>query len=112
MTGVRRLFVVEHARHRVVASVPDAGQARAIAAMPLLGGPFAPERGALVVREPEDEKRDAFEARQRATPLTFSIDRRPPSPSMGTSRPISVVVSICGMAVPGDQMVSAHPISG
>ena len=62
MTAARRLFVVENARRRVVASARDAGQARAIAAMLLLGNPHAPERDALIVREPEDEERDAFEA--------------------------------------------------
>ncbi|KAA0579004.1 hypothetical protein FZ983_16910 [Azospirillum sp. B21] len=62
MTFARSLFVVENARRRVVASAWDAGQARTIAAMLLLGSPHAPERDALVVREPEDEERDAFES--------------------------------------------------
>ncbi|WP_042700951.1 hypothetical protein [Azospirillum sp. B506] len=62
----RRLFVVENTRRRVVASARDAGQARAIAAMLLLGNPHAPERDALVVREPEEEERDAFEERRPA----------------------------------------------
>ncbi|WP_372393708.1 hypothetical protein ABMY26_00400 (plasmid) [Azospirillum sp. HJ39] len=61
MTG-RRLFVIEGTRRRVVALARDAGQARAIAAMLLLGSPHAPERDALVVREPEEEEHDAFEA--------------------------------------------------
>lgn len=61
-----RPFVVEDARRRVVASARDAGHARTIAAMLLLGSPHALERDALVVREPEEEERDAFEARRPA----------------------------------------------
>lgn len=62
----RRLFVVENARRRVVASARDAGQARTIAAMLLLGSPHALERDALVVREPEEEECAAFEASRPA----------------------------------------------
>ncbi|PGH55875.1 hypothetical protein CRT60_21730 [Azospirillum palustre] len=62
----RRLFVVEDARRRVVASARDAGQARTIAAMMLLGSPHALERDALVVREPEEEECAAFEASRPA----------------------------------------------
>ncbi|NUB26259.1 hypothetical protein GAY30_15345 [Azospirillum brasilense] len=61
----RRLFVVEDARHRAVVSARDAGRARAVAAAMLLGSPCAERRDALVVREPEDEERAAFEARAR-----------------------------------------------
>lgn len=62
MTAGRRLYVIEGVRRRIVASAPDAGQARTIAAMLLLGSPHALERDALVVREPEDEECAAFEA--------------------------------------------------
>lgn len=58
----RRLFVVENARRRVVTSARDAGQARSIAAMLLLGSPHSLERDALIVREPEEEECAAFEA--------------------------------------------------
>ncbi|AIB11805.1 hypothetical protein ABAZ39_07295 [Azospirillum argentinense] len=61
----RRLFVVEDARHRAVVSAWDAGRARAVAAAMLLGSPCAERRDALVVREPEEEERAAFEGQAR-----------------------------------------------
>lgn len=62
----RRLYVVETARRRVVASARDAGRARAVAAMLLFGRASAPERDQLIVREPEDEERAAFSERDFA----------------------------------------------
>ncbi|WP_245986065.1 hypothetical protein [Azospirillum thermophilum] len=59
-----QLYVVEAARRRVVVSARDAGRARAIAAVMLLGSPHAPARDSLVVREPEEEEREAFRARE------------------------------------------------
>ncbi len=57
-----QLFVIEHASSRLAIAAADAGRARGIAAMMLFGNPHAPERDAMVVREPEEEERDAFKA--------------------------------------------------
>lgn len=62
----RHLFVIEHATRRLAISASDAGRARSIAAMMLFGNPHAPQRDAMVVREPEEEERTAFESRQYA----------------------------------------------
>ena len=61
----RQLFVVEAARRRVVVSARDAGRARTVAAVMLLGNAHAVHRDALVVREPEQEEAEAFAARAR-----------------------------------------------
>lgn len=58
----RRLWVVENRCRSVVTAARDAGQARLAAARLLHGREDAPERDALVVREPEEEERAAFEA--------------------------------------------------
>ena len=56
----RQLYIVEGARRRVAISALDAGKARTLAAVLLLGGAQAPARDSLVVREPEDEEWAAF----------------------------------------------------
>lgn len=61
----RQLFVVEAARRRVVVSARDAGRARTVAAVMLLGNAQALHRDALIVREPEQEEAEAFAARAR-----------------------------------------------
>ena len=60
------LFVIEHAASRLAISAADAGRARNIAAMMLFGNPHALQRDAMIVREPEEEERTAFESRQYA----------------------------------------------
>lgn len=59
----RQLFVVEAARRRVVVSARDAGRARTVATVMLLGNAHAADRDALMVREPEEEERAAFAAK-------------------------------------------------
>jgi hypothetical protein len=61
-----QLFVIEHASSRLAIAATDAGRARGIAAMMLFGNPHAPERDAMMVREPEEEERRLFESRQYA----------------------------------------------
>lgn len=60
----RRLYVVEAARRRVVASARDAGMARARAAALL--GLQGEDRDQMTVREPEVEEADAYDAQARA----------------------------------------------
>ena len=61
----RQLFVVEAARRRVIVSARDAANARTMGAVMLLGSPFAANRDALFVREPEEEERAAFDVQAK-----------------------------------------------
>lgn len=64
--AVREIYVVECSRRRVVVSAHDAGKAREIGARLLLGNPQSQRRDALLVREPEEEERTAFETFARS----------------------------------------------
>ena len=57
----REIYVVECARRRIVVSACNAGKAREIGAKLLLGSAQTLRRDALLVREPEEEERTAFE---------------------------------------------------
>lgn len=58
---IGRIYVVEWSRRRIVVGAEDAGHAREIGASLLLGGVRSGRRDALLVREPEEEERTAFE---------------------------------------------------
>lgn len=73
----KRLFVIENSRNRVVAAARDAGHARMVAALLLLGSSKAPERDALVVREPEEEEAAEFELRRPGPGSGFDLSAIP-----------------------------------
>jgi hypothetical protein len=64
-----QIFVVELSGRRIVVSSQNAGQAREAGALLLLGDARSPRRDALLVREPEEEERTAFETFARGSGL-------------------------------------------